>query len=328
MKVSELTDWCYLSGVVAVKETNLLGKEFFEDLLGAADVSHLRDIFGKTLYAQYLGTSPTRARYLESLDRLFEEESNYLRRISPEPLPFLWHEFHSRFRRVRSALSMRRNPDEEKAFLREAMKDLSGFLLAEDVLPELAIHFEKLEDTGLFEIPRSDGISNLLDSFALALLGRWRAGLLSLPIQRFLENFINIRTGEVIYRSLSRKVSPQNIERFFLIGKVSNDEVSLWLRGGAEEPRQVFAFYLPYDLWKALEELPKDEFEERLEVEADNVLMDILSEARRTPFGPEKVFGYLRALEIQNLNTRVALAAVIDGVEKEVVRRRLREVYV
>jgi len=328
MNETHLSNWCYVSGVVAVRETTLLGREFFEDVIRATEPAYLRDIFARTPYVNYLTTSPTRARYLESLRRLLEDESAYLEQISPEPGPFLWQRFHSRFKEMRSSLSIERSPDEEKLLLREAMKGLSSFLLGEEAPPALASHFERIEDPSLFKTTRSAGVSNLLDSAALSLLTEWRKTLRSQTIESYIEEFIAIRTGQAIYRALLRGASPSDIDRFFLIGCLENRDASIWLRTGAGEPRNVFIIYLPHDLWKRMEELPKEEFEERLEVEADNILMDVLSEARRTPFGPEKVFGYLVALETQNLNMRLALASAIDGVDREAVRRRLREVYV
>ena len=59
----------------------------------------------------------------------------------------------------------------------------------------------------------------------------------------------------------------------------------------------------------------------------DDALMTFLQRARRTPFGPEVVVGYLGAKEAEFTAVRTILSGKIAGLNAEDIRARLRMSY-
>ena len=59
----------------------------------------------------------------------------------------------------------------------------------------------------------------------------------------------------------------------------------------------------------------------------DDALMSYLQRARRTPFGPEVVAGYLGAKEAEFTAVRTILSGKIAGIAAEDIRARLRMSY-
>ena len=64
------------------------------------------------------------------------------------------------------------------------------------------------------------------------------------------------------------------------------------------------------------------------ERECDNALTRYLGDARRVPFGVETVIAYLYAKEAELTAIRTILAGRRAGLDRAVIRERLRETYV
>ena len=60
----------------------------------------------------------------------------------------------------------------------------------------------------------------------------------------------------------------------------------------------------------------------------EDTLMERLEAARLFVFGPERVFGYLKGLETETLNLRLAIGGRLQGIPPEDINRRLRKGYV
>ena len=65
----------------------------------------------------------------------------------------------------------------------------------------------------------------------------------------------------------------------------------------------------------------------KFERACDDALMTFLQRARRTPFGPEVVVGYLGAKEAEFTAVRTILSGKIAGLNAEDIRARLRMSY-
>ncbi len=81
---------------------------------------------------------------------------------------------------------------------------------------------------------------------------------------------------------------------------------------------------LPERIVRAIHELPLLKYEKAVE----DTLMERLGPARFFVFGPERVFGYLKGLEVETLNLRLAIGGRLQGIPTEDINRRLRKGYV
>ncbi len=60
----------------------------------------------------------------------------------------------------------------------------------------------------------------------------------------------------------------------------------------------------------------------------EDTLMERLVKARYFVFGPERIFGYLKALEVETCNLRLVIGGRLNSVPPEDIRRRIRRGYV
>jgi len=70
---------------------------------------------------------------------------------------------------------------------------------------------------------------------------------------------------------------------------------------------------------------PKVSFQ--YEVATDNYLLDMLRPVKYTPFGPERVFGYLCGLTTEIFNLKLVLGGKVHRIENNLLRERLRKPY-
>ena len=320
------TRWCYASGVVSVRETELLEKDFFEELLLARDSATVQALMRETLYADYFAEGASREVYLRSLDLFFQHELAALEGVSPGRFPFQLFEFRERFRDLREKVFTPLAAGETEWLLAQAtMHELCLLVTGQEKVCALDEHFEALEESR--SQPRSVGLSNLLDSSFLALLLEWKSQAQSPVLEEFVEAYVRLKATGALYRNRRRGVSLDHLRRFFVLGALKSPEADAALRA-EDEGRALFWAFLPDGIRDTLKEIGEDAIAEHFELIGDDFLAGLTLPLRRTPFGPERVFAYCMGLSWQNLNLRLCLGAVADNLAPEEVAPRLRLRYV
>ena len=98
--------------------------------------------------------------------------------------------------------------------------------------------------------------------------------------------------------------SPENI-----ITKLSVTSYSKLVKEGIED-------YIQNDSANLLEKL------------SDNYIMTLMKDAKIVTFGPERIFAYINAKEIEIKTIRIIMVGKLNNISEEVIRERLRESYV
>lgn len=60
----------------------------------------------------------------------------------------------------------------------------------------------------------------------------------------------------------------------------------------------------------------------------DNFMMEHLKELKIVPFGPTAIIGYIYAKETEIKNLRILLVGKINRIPEEILRSRVRDIYV
>lgn len=81
-------------------------------------------------------------------------------------------------------------------------------------------------------------------------------------------------------------------------------------------------------LMKGLEEYEKTGSIASFEIEFDNHLIDLAKKSKYKTFGPEVLFAYLIAKEMEIKNIRLILVSKANGLDSSAIEKRLRETYV
>ena len=85
-------------------------------------------------------------------------------------------------------------------------------------------------------------------------------------------------------------------------------------------------FYTPYEKFAA--EAGSTASLTIVERAADNALMEFVRTAKMIPYGIEPIFGYLVAVEYEVRNLRILLSGIEAGLDRALIRERIRNSYV
>ena len=85
-------------------------------------------------------------------------------------------------------------------------------------------------------------------------------------------------------------------------------------------------FYTSYDKFAA--EAGSEASLTVVERAADNALMEFVKTAKMIPYGTETIFGYLVAVEYEVRNLRIVLSGIEAGLDRALIRERIRKSYV
>lgn len=347
------TEWNYVSGRVCVLETFLLKRDFFERLISldkheevflSLSDSSLKDYFGHIEHL-YEFENILEKRYL---DKIFE-----IRRASPDPI-------------LSSVFLIKYDFINLKNFLKELLAGIPREVPTPH--PSLALkeggmwwgdsEWERLwkgESTGLDPI-YEDAIKvikeNLseknqtsliidlaLDNAYLCYLG-YMVSKFDVPlIKEYFESYFMIKGTEIILRAMANKCNMDQISKIFLRGPMQKD---FFLRltkchheGCPGALLEVFPTELVAEIFTGFVkdtsgERPSNlkKFFTRFERLTGNYLLRKLNPAKYTPFGAERVFGYLCGLTTETYNLRLALGGMVNRVNINLIKERLKEPYV
>lgn len=79
---------------------------------------------------------------------------------------------------------------------------------------------------------------------------------------------------------------------------------------------------------KGFEEYIKTGSTNLLEKLSDNYIMDLMKKSKLVSFGPERLFAYIYAKETEIKILRIIMVAKLNNITSEVIRERLRDIYV
>lgn len=81
-------------------------------------------------------------------------------------------------------------------------------------------------------------------------------------------------------------------------------------------------------LRKGLEEYKQSGSMAEFEKQKDNYFMELVKESKKVTYGPEVLFAYLYAREIEIKNIRIILISKLNSTDPTSIRERLRDIYV
>lgn len=309
-------DYAYAVGRIRILETKLLPASFFERLLKTASVQEALRLLAETDYSAETLAVDYEAAFEAELEGVYR----FLRGLTddaPELLVFL-HRWDVHNLKLLVVADGRGQPSRLGVI---PFTKLKRMVAAGDYtgLPrEIAATLAQLPESGPERAAALDQAyyrygQRILDKGPVLLRDYWRArrDLLNLMI------FLRLRKKGVSAQEFTRfMVEPGVLDRNLLEQYAEN-----------QLPLTKVLAYTPYRNLG-----PGEEGMERalpdLERTIDNLLLEMIAEAKRIPLGLEPLIGYLLAKEREILNLRLVLTGKLNKLPEETVRRRLRNVYI
>ncbi len=112
-------------------------------------------------------------------------------------------------------------------------------------------------------------------------------------------------------------------------GNISEEEYQSYLNKNIDSASPLFRSleYAKY-IARGIEEYGDTGSLSKFELEMDNYLTGLVKESKKVTYGPEVVFSYGYAKEIEIKNLRIILISKLNDLSPDFIRERLRETYV
>ncbi|MGG7178642.1 V-type ATP synthase subunit C [Clostridium paraputrificum] len=150
----------------------------------------------------------------------------------------------------------------------------------------------------------------------------------------FTERYIKALIDLTNVKSLLR-IKKQNKGREFLLsvvidgGSIDNDRLLALLNDAPENIVSKLSYTNYEDVLKnGVDDYNKSGSAGLLEKLVDNYIMDMMKEAKMIPFGGEPLLAYIYAKETEIKVIRIIMVGKLNNITGEVIRERLRDIYV
>lgn len=151
---------------------------------------------------------------------------------------------------------------------------------------------------------------------------------------RFVDKYVSALIDLTNLKTLLR-VKKQNKNRDFLQeviingGAIDEDTLVALLNDAPENISNKLAFTNYNEIIKiGIEDYAKTDSASLLEKLVDNYIMDMMKEAKFIPFGVEPILAYVYAKETEIKVIRIIMVGKLNNISGEVIRERLRDIYV
>lgn len=151
---------------------------------------------------------------------------------------------------------------------------------------------------------------------------------------RFVDKYVSALIDLTNLKTLLR-VKKQNKNRDFLQeviingGAIDEDTLVALLNDAPENISNKLTFTNYNEIIKAgIEDYIKTDSSSLLEKLIDNYIMDMMKEAKFIPFGVEPILAYVYAKETEIKVIRIIMVGKLNNISGEVIRERLRDIYV
>jgi V/A-type H+-transporting ATPase subunit C len=321
-------DWGFASGRVSVLEGRLVTTEFHHSLVALEQSDDLLHRLQETQMREYLVPGATWEDWSAITDTYFCDHVASLRKDCPEPT-------------VSDLFAL----SNDYINLKRALLNLGSYPMACGSFPEGLL--ASVAAGGLGSLPREvrEPLSEFSSGFVsdpnarlaldIVLDGAYLRQVLALGdklgvplIRSWLSEMTLARAVVALWRAARGGTSLRLYQQYFL--PVGEHTAVLGEMIGSGEP-QNWGAIIPGaigDLWLEAQQVDDDEQIMRFGVLMYNRLTAVARRGRLQTMGPERVFGYLWGLLVEIYNLKLIITGRLNGIDPDLLRRRLREAYV
>ncbi|ACD52605.1 ATP synthase subunit C [Clostridium botulinum] len=319
-----------------VYETKLLDKSKIDRMIDSNSANEALKVLQETEYANVM----TNVKRAEDYEVILSEELKRLFNLMYEISPM---------KSLVDLMSIKYDYQNIKVILKGIFlkKDLSYLLIDVGTIEASKLKY-LVENNDLRDLPQvmreaveesKDKFENTKDPQVLdIILDKYMFKQLVQIKNEIKDNFVNKYVESVIdstnLKTLLR-VKKQNKGREFFTsviiegGSLDKDKLLGMLNDAVENISNKLAFTDYNDLIKSgIEYYTKTGSVSLLEKLVDNYIMDMMKDAKIIPFGVEPLLAYIYAKETEIKIIRIVMVGKLNNISEEVIRERLRDIYV
>jgi len=323
--VNEATKYGFAVGKVRVLETRILGRASYERLLDAESFEEQRRILSDTLYGRYLEGVSTAEGVERALSEALDGFYDFLDEAALPAAVTRFFRVRYDFANLKAALKAQRFGVPVTGMLEDlGTVDVEAFTRPLEELPaplgplaakllnaeegEAGVNLDTAVDTAMFAT---------LVEVARASKSTFLIGLAAL--------MVDIANAKTALRARMAEMPVAGVRELLLVGGTM---LPARLLEAYQLPVIDFVSVLAKNQNLASVGFAGAEDLRRLDVIADNIIVNYLRTARAVAIGPEPVIAYVLAREAEIVALRTVLLGTLSKIDPEVVRERLRDLYV
>lgn len=312
-------------------EKKLLTKQQLQRLADAKNLEDAIKLLNETSYSSELSKLDRPENYEQVLSEVLNKTYKEAMEISPEKslveILSCKYDYHNLKVLVKENILKEKfdsmycmlDENEIEAFRELALKNDEG--LSKD-FKECLDFFEITKDPQDIDIfidkKYFEKVLSLAEGFKLEMITEYFKAMI---------DFINLRT---FIRCRKQNQANETLEKVLIKGgDVETDKI---LEMGYENievlPIKLKAYKIGRVLSKIVEEYKNTNSLNSFEKSMDDYLVEILRKTNSINYGPEVIFSFLFAKELEIKNLRLILVGKVNGLSADFIKERLREVYV
>lgn len=321
---------------VRVSEKKFLPKAVLERMAESPELSDAMQILGDTVYADHFSLMKREQDYeivLKSeLDRFYDR----MKKICPVSTLFdfmaLKYEFHNLKTLAKEIVSgedfsdiyMNIGTYDFKA-LKNAYKSGAKSLKGDE-------YFKLLKEVDQDYADKKDPqrIDLILDGYYFIKWKKMADEMDNELISLFVRDTVNFTNVKILIRAKARGQTIARVGKLFVEGGsiAPFTLINIFNEDTASIVARLRRYGIGKSLMKALELYNETQTLNVFEQMTENRQMEIIESAKRISYGPEVLFAFMVAKELEIKNLRIILASKLAGLPSESAKNRLRDTYV
>ncbi|EFI41634.1 V-type ATP synthase subunit C [Peptoniphilus sp. oral taxon 386] len=322
------------SAIVRVLEKKLLNKSVFDRMSESRNLEDALRILGDSVYQSYILKLNRNEDFEEALKSEQEDVYKKAYDLSPDDrivdilvLKYHYHNIKVFIKENILGEDFRQlyieygNFDVEKIkkqFLNE--KNSSGEFY--EVIKLSKEEYEKTKDPQCIDI--------IVDEFYFSRLKELVKDIDSDLFYKYIEDLIDFTNINTLLRCQKQERTLGFLNRVLIDGgSIKKNEFFRYLNNKIDEDSMLFKPTRIYRYVKhGIEEYNQTNSLLTFEKEKDNYFINLIKDVKRITYGPEVLFAYLLAKEMEIKNLRIIMISKMNGLDASFIKERLRDSYV
>ena len=322
------------SAEIRVKEKELLNKVTFDRIIDASNLSEAIKFLNDTVYQSFFRDIDKAQDYEKALTKKQEKNFAELYKISPDPRVvdlvannYIYHNIkvYVKDRLLESELS--------HLYVKIGETDWKQYANSNQEIEHIKDEYTNVIDKASLEYQESKSAQNIdivIDKLYMQSLKDLADEMDVDLFTKYVKDLIDFTNINTFLRCQRQERDVSFLDHVLFDGGNLSLEILKKIYYGDLDPSSPIFRHLTIGKFveKGIESFKKTGSLSEFERQKDNYFMQVIKDAKRVTYGPEVIFAYLYAKEMEIKNLKIIFICKLNGIEASLIRERLRDSYV
>ena len=322
------------SAEIRVKEKQLLNKATFDRIIDASNLSEAIKFLNDTVYQSFFRDIDKAQDYEKALTKKQEKNFAELYKISPDPRVvdlvannYIYHNIkvYVKDRLLESELS--------HLYVKIGETDWKQYANSNQEIEHIKDEYTNVIDKASLEYQESKSAQNIdivIDKLYMQSLKDLADEMDVDLFTKYVKDLIDFTNINTFLRCQRQERDVSFLDHVLFDGGNLSLEILKKIYYGDLDPSSPIFRHLTIGKFveKGIESFKQTGSLSEFERQKDNYFMQVIKDAKRVTYGPEVIFAYLYAKEMEIKNLKIIFICKLNGIEASLIRERLRDSYV